>query len=191
MRGQEQDPADGRVSRIQTLLVSVRDIASSLHRLSAQLEREVGPALATSVGAGGAQADDGDGSALAALRQENAQLRGSLDARAVIEQAKGMLMARHECSAERAFELLVGLSQSEQRKVRDIAADMVTGVLGQDPEPLLPMPGSLGSWPAPPAGRAVDAAASGSDQPTRGPVRIDLAAIGERTGSTRRRTSST
>src|SRR5215813_7331815 len=108
MRGQEQDPADGRVSRIQTLLVSVRDIASSLHRLSAQLEREVGPALATTAGATG-----GDGTAIAALRQENAQLRGSLDARAVIEQAKGMLMARHDCSAERAFELLVGLSQSE------------------------------------------------------------------------------
>ena len=182
MRGidTDADPADGRVSRIQTLLVSVRDIASSLHRLSAQLEREVRPALA---GPAHPPGDDGEALSLAALRQENAQLRGALDARAVIEQAKGMLIASHQCSAEEAFELLVDRSQSEQRKVRDIAADMVAGALDRKAaEPPLAVLR---------AGRSHEPATAGAPRPNgeapRTPVRIDLAATAERAASGRRR----
>jgi ANTAR domain len=180
MRGTDTDadPVDGRVSRIQTLLVSVRDIASSLHRLSAQLEREVGPAL---VGSHRPPGEDGETGPLAALRQENAQLRGALDARAVIEQAKGMLMVRHQCSAERAFELLVGMSQSEQRKVRDIAADIVAGAL--EPTPADPPLAVLR------AGRPEEQtpAAGPNGEAPRTPVRIDLAAAADRAASGRRR----
>jgi GAF domain-containing protein len=46
--------------------------------------------------------------------------------RAVIEQAKGMLMASSDIDADRAFELLVAASQRENRKLRDIAAEIVT-----------------------------------------------------------------
>jgi GAF domain-containing protein len=46
--------------------------------------------------------------------------------RAVIEQAKGMLMAASNIDADRAFELLIGASQRENRKLRDIAAEIVT-----------------------------------------------------------------
>lgn len=42
--------------------------------------------------------------------------------RAVIEQAKGMLMFQGRCDAERAFQLLVEVSQEKQVKVRDLAA---------------------------------------------------------------------
>lgn len=49
-----------------------------------------------------------------------------MKARAVIEQAKGMLMAAHHCSADQAFALLVRASQDQNRKLRDIAAEVVS-----------------------------------------------------------------
>jgi hypothetical protein len=118
------DLPDGMHSRIQTLLVSVRDIASSLYRLSVQLEREIGPVLAAGPDELSGQRVT-EAAELQRLRTEVDQLRGSLDARVMIEQAKGMVMAVHGCSDQQAFELLVGMSQAEQRKVRDIAADLV------------------------------------------------------------------
>jgi hypothetical protein len=36
-----------------------------------------------------------------------------------------MLMLKHRCDADAAFELLVEISRRERRKVRDIAADLV------------------------------------------------------------------
>src|SRR5205823_869691 len=46
------------------------------------------------------------------------QLHESLASRAVIEQAKGILMARQGCSADAAFEILRRASQARNRKVR-------------------------------------------------------------------------
>jgi AmiR/NasT family two-component response regulator len=45
--------------------------------------------------------------------------------RAVIEQAKGVLMATGGRNADEAFQLLVRASQRENRKLRDIAAELV------------------------------------------------------------------
>jgi two-component system, response regulator / RNA-binding antiterminator len=45
----------------------------------------------------------------------------------VIDQAKGLLIAKHGCSAEDAFQMLAEASQRENRKLRDIAAAMVKG----------------------------------------------------------------
>lgn len=59
-----------------------------------------------------------------------AQLRNALDSRAVIEQAKGILMASRGVDADTAFKLLVGASQRENRKLRDIAAEVVGAVVG-------------------------------------------------------------
>lgn len=47
---------------------------------------------------------------------------------ALIEQAKGILMATQGISAEEAFTILSRRSQEQNRKVRDIAAGIVTGV---------------------------------------------------------------
>jgi GAF domain-containing protein len=57
-----------------------------------------------------------------------ANLQQALDSRAVIEQAKGVLMARFHCSADEAFHRLVHESNASNRKVRDIAHDIVVGV---------------------------------------------------------------
>jgi hypothetical protein len=54
-----------------------------------------------------------------------ALLRRVVDARAIIEQAKGMLMAEHRVSAESAFDLLRTKSQNTNVKLRDIAAHHV------------------------------------------------------------------
>jgi len=46
--------------------------------------------------------------------------------RAVIEQAKGILMAAQHCGEQEAFDLLVRASQRENLKLRDIAMRLVT-----------------------------------------------------------------
>lgn len=53
------------------------------------------------------------------------QLQQAMQSRAVIEQAKGMIMFRDRCSADEAFERLVVLSSTRHRKLRDIATMMV------------------------------------------------------------------
>lgn len=55
-------------------------------------------------------------------------LQRALQSRAVIEQAKGILMAQRGISAEAAFELLSMYSQTSNRKLRDIARDIVAAV---------------------------------------------------------------
>src|SRR4051795_11923914 len=61
----------------------------------------------------------------AELRAEIADLRAAAERRAVIEQAKGVIMATTGCDADAAFEVLVAQSHSENRKVRDIAAELM------------------------------------------------------------------
>jgi GAF domain-containing protein len=53
------------------------------------------------------------------------QLQAAMDSRAVIEQAKGVLMAQHHCTADEAFEMLVKLSQQSNRKLREVAQALV------------------------------------------------------------------
>jgi AmiR/NasT family two-component response regulator len=48
--------------------------------------------------------------------------------RAVIEQAKGILMSQRRCDAIEAFNLLAAASQRSNRKLRDIAQSIVDGV---------------------------------------------------------------
>jgi len=52
-------------------------------------------------------------------------LQGAFGRRAIIEQAKGILMARHGVSAEQAFEMLRDHSQHNGHKVVDVAQAIV------------------------------------------------------------------
>lgn len=52
-------------------------------------------------------------------------LQGAFGRRAVIEQAKGILMARHSTSADKAFEMLREHSQHNGRKLAEVAAAVV------------------------------------------------------------------
>jgi GAF domain-containing protein len=53
------------------------------------------------------------------------QMADAMANRSTIEQAKGILMARHRCGPETAFDLLVADSQQTHRKLRDVAAALV------------------------------------------------------------------
>jgi GAF domain-containing protein len=53
------------------------------------------------------------------------QLQEALGSRDVIGQAKGILMARHQVDADAAFDLLRKRSQSVNRKLRDVAKELV------------------------------------------------------------------
>jgi GAF domain-containing protein len=56
------------------------------------------------------------------------QLQEAMDSRAVIEQAKGIIMAEQRCSADEAFARLTKISQDSNLKVRDVAAALVSSV---------------------------------------------------------------
>ena len=53
------------------------------------------------------------------------QLREAMNSRAVIEQAKGVIMATRHCDADAAFRILVEQSNFENRKVREVADELV------------------------------------------------------------------
>jgi AmiR/NasT family two-component response regulator len=75
---------------------------------------------------------------------EYQSLQGAFGRRAVIEQAKGILMARRGLNADRAFELLRDHSQRNGRKLAEVAEAVVEShLLLLDPtgEPS-PRPGS-------------------------------------------------
>jgi GAF domain-containing protein len=70
--------------------------------------------------------------ASAGLHQDLADLAAQLDAavrsRAVIDQAKGIIMAQNRCSGEEAFHLLVRTSQIRNLKLRRLAEQLVDSV---------------------------------------------------------------
>ena len=66
-------------------------------------------------------------------------LQTALEARGVIDQAKGILMARHKLTADQAFQVLVRMSMKTNRKLRAVADDLVhTGELPQPVSPPAP-----------------------------------------------------
>ena len=66
---------------------------------------------------------------------EYQNLQGAFGRRALIEQAKGILMARHSVHADRAFEMLRDHSQHNGRKLSDVAAAVVESHLLLLPPP--------------------------------------------------------
>jgi AmiR/NasT family two-component response regulator len=59
------------------------------------------------------------------LMKEVDNLNAAMESRAVIEQAKGTIMAATGCSPDAAFAVLVARSNSENRRVRDIAEEIM------------------------------------------------------------------
>lgn len=57
--------------------------------------------------------------------QLSENLNEAMKSRAVIEQAKGMIMMQRHCSADDAFQTLVAASQSRNKKLREIAQEVV------------------------------------------------------------------
>jgi AmiR/NasT family two-component response regulator len=61
----------------------------------------------------------------ARLIEKTQQLEGALDSRVVIEQAKGVLAARHEIDVQTAFDVLRRGARSHQLKLRDLAERVI------------------------------------------------------------------
>jgi GAF domain-containing protein len=57
--------------------------------------------------------------------QLSEDLLQAMKSRAAIEQAKGILMGAQRCTADEAFQILVRASQRENRKLREIAEEIV------------------------------------------------------------------
>jgi GAF domain-containing protein len=62
-------------------------------------------------------------------REQAEQLRRALTTRAVIDQAKGVIMAARRVTADEAFTLLVEQSQKQNIKVRDLAQQFIDDIL--------------------------------------------------------------
>jgi GAF domain-containing protein len=69
-------------------------------------------------------------------RDMAANLRAALESRGVIDQAKGILMARHKLTADQAFQILVRMSMKTNRKLHAIADDLVH--TGEPSQPVSP-----------------------------------------------------
>jgi PAS domain S-box-containing protein len=63
------------------------------------------------------------------LLRTQQQLESALTSRAVIDQAKGMIMMALKCSADTAFGHLVRMSSTRHEKVREVAQDLVDDVV--------------------------------------------------------------
>ena len=61
-------------------------------------------------------------------------LNEAMKSRATIEQAKGMIMMQRRCSADEAFQTLVAASQARNKKLRDIALEVVDAASSGDGE---------------------------------------------------------
>ncbi|HVE93361.1 MAG TPA: GAF and ANTAR domain-containing protein [Acidimicrobiales bacterium] len=66
--------------------------------------------------------------ALHAASTLNEQLHEALATRDLIGQAKGILMARESCDADRAFDILRRASQRSNKKLRDVATEVIRSV---------------------------------------------------------------
>ena len=60
------------------------------------------------------------------------QLQIAMQSRSIIGQAKGILIARHRYSADHAFRDLVRASQRSNRKLRDVAKEIVDSTIDHD-----------------------------------------------------------
>lgn len=70
--------------------------------------------------------------------QVTSQLEQAIASRTVIDQALGILMAQQRCTADEAFGLLRAHSQNTNRKMRDVAAELVERVSGSPAAPGAP-----------------------------------------------------
>jgi GAF domain-containing protein len=113
--------------RVQGLLAGLNIYATAAHGFD-QTTRTAAAQFATS-----AATTISNVHAYQAVRDTAAHLQLALESRAVIDQAKGILIERHRLTAEQAFQFLAHASQSTNIKLRDIAEHLV--LTGQVPGP--------------------------------------------------------
>lgn len=63
---------------------------------------------------------------LAQLAELGGHLESALHSRAIIDQAKGVIIAENHCTADEAFEILRRASQNRNLKLRELAVQIVT-----------------------------------------------------------------
>ena len=61
------------------------------------------------------------------------QMQAAMQSRAVIEQAKGIIIGGRHCTADEAFAILIRLSQNTNRKLREVATALVASATGDNP----------------------------------------------------------
>jgi GAF domain-containing protein len=60
------------------------------------------------------------------------QMQAAMQSRAIIEQAKGIIIGSRHCTADEAFAILLRLSQDTNRKLREVAAALVGSAAPDD-----------------------------------------------------------
>lgn len=70
----------------------------------------------------------GNASALSGAVRVNQELRHAVASREIIGEAKGIIMERQKCTRDQAFEILRRASQRENRKLRELAEELVLRV---------------------------------------------------------------
>jgi hypothetical protein len=107
----------------QDLLVA----AEQARRRARELHRRAEAAVAQAAGTIGhlQEFTPRDDSETSRLTRELEGLRVAMRSRALIEQAKGIVMGAMNCDEQTAFQVLVRQSQHENRKLRDVAAELV------------------------------------------------------------------
>jgi GAF domain-containing protein len=109
--------------------VGALNIYSGLQRAFASSESlEAGLEVAEAIAVAVVNAD-----AHAQLSEQAHHMRLAMESRAVIEQAKGVLMAQRHVDADQAFEILREASQRYNRKLREIALGIVASTHDQRP----------------------------------------------------------
>lgn len=73
------------------------------------------------------------GERVAAVNAVNEQLSTSIESRALIDQAMGVIMAIRRCTQDEALATLRQASQNQNVKLRDIARAIVADVTGEPP----------------------------------------------------------
>ncbi|MFI2565152.1 ANTAR domain-containing protein [Paenarthrobacter sp. NPDC018779] len=68
---------------------------------------------------------------IAAADQRGDDLKAAMESRTVIDLACGMIMAQNRCSHDEAFDILRRASSDRNRKLRDIAQEIVDRMAGQ------------------------------------------------------------
>jgi hypothetical protein len=104
--------------------------AEAAIRASKEAQARLGDVLAECEGR--AQEIPGGGIGDSQLRQLNElieNLNKQLESQPVIEEAKGIIMARSHCSPDEAFDVLRRASMRMNRKLREVAADLVEAAM--------------------------------------------------------------
>ncbi len=134
--GYPQHAAAAGVRSSLSLPLRVDDSAVGALNLYSREPRAFDDRLRTSFTVFAAQAAAALAMVLRQARQDeiSTQLEQALSSRTVIDQAIGILMAEQRCTPDEAFALLRAHSQNTNRKIRDLAGDIIRRVSGATPQ---------------------------------------------------------